>query len=124
MSDEEWAFLEPFVIERGPLRGRPARDHRHTLDAVFWIARTGAPWSDLPEELGNWNSVHQQYRRWTTNGLDRVPPRGVAAALLGSLSCLSGQSWQADEGIVAERRDGFQRHVAGTLNGPFIVLLE
>lgn len=69
MSDEEWVFFEPFVIERGPLRGRPPRDHRHTLDAVFWIVRTGAPWRDLPEELGNWNSVHRQYRRWTTSGL-------------------------------------------------------
>jgi transposase len=39
------------------------------LDAVFWIARTGAPWRDLPPELGNWNSVHKQYRRWTTSGL-------------------------------------------------------
>jgi transposase len=53
----------------GPLCGRPPRDHRRTLDALFWIARTGALWRDLPEELGNWNSVHRQFRRWTTNGL-------------------------------------------------------
>ncbi|MBV9653299.1 MAG: transposase [Acetobacteraceae bacterium] len=37
--------------------------------AVFWIARTGAPWRDLPEELGNWNSVHRQFRRSTASGL-------------------------------------------------------
>ena len=69
LSDDEWAFFEPFVIERGPLRGRPPADHRRLLDAVFWIARTGAPWRDLPKEFGNWNSVHKQYRRWTTSGL-------------------------------------------------------
>jgi transposase len=69
LTDEQWAFFEPFVIETGALSGRPPRDHRRTLDAVFWIARTGAPWRDLPEELGNWNSVHRQYRRWTTGGL-------------------------------------------------------
>ena len=69
LTDDEWAFFEPFVIERGPLRDRPPVDHRRTLDAVFWIARTGAPWRDLPEELGNWNSVHRQYRRWTASGL-------------------------------------------------------
>jgi len=69
LSDEEWAFFAPFVIEAGALRGRPPRNHRRTLDAIFWIARTGAPWRDLPEELGNWNSVHRQYRRWTTSGL-------------------------------------------------------
>jgi transposase len=69
LTDEQWAFFEPFVIETGALRGRPPRDHRRTLDAVFWIARTGAPWRDLPEELGRWNSVHRQYRRWTAAGL-------------------------------------------------------
>ena len=69
LTDDEWGLFESFVIERGALRGRPPRDHRRTLDAIFWIARTGAPWRDLPEELGNWNSVHRQYRRWTASGL-------------------------------------------------------
>jgi hypothetical protein len=32
--------------------------------------------------------------------------------------------WQADSGIIAHRSDGFQRHVAGALDSPFIVLLE
>ena len=31
---------------------------------------------------------------------------------------------QADEGIIAQRGDGFQRHVAGALDGPFVVLFE
>lgn len=69
LTDDEWAFFEPFVTESGPLRGRPPRGHRRTLDAIFWITRTGAPWRDLPEELGNWNSVHRQFRRWTASGL-------------------------------------------------------
>jgi transposase len=51
------------------LRGRPPRDHTRTLDAIFWFARTGAPGSDLAEELGNWNSVHREYGRWTKSGL-------------------------------------------------------
>ena len=69
MSDEEWAFFAPFVIETGPKRGRPPRDHRRVLDGVFWIARTGAPWRDLPEAFGNWASVYRQFRRWTLAGI-------------------------------------------------------
>lgn len=69
LTDEEWAVFAAFVIETGPLRGRPPTDHRRVLDAIFWIARTGAPWRDLPTELGNWNSVHRQFRRWTASGL-------------------------------------------------------
>jgi len=69
LTDDAWAFFEPFVVETGPFRGRPPGGHRRVLDAIFWVARTGAPWRDLPPELGNWNSVHRQYRRWTTSGL-------------------------------------------------------
>jgi transposase len=69
MSDREWAFFEPFVIETGPKRGRPAGNHRLVLDGVFWIARTGAPWRDLPEEFGKWSSVYRQFRRWSVAGL-------------------------------------------------------
>jgi Transposase and inactivated derivatives len=69
LTDEEWSFFEPFVVSVSPLGGRPAGDHRRVLDGVFWIARTGAPWRDLPAELGNWNSVFRQFRRWTASGL-------------------------------------------------------
>ena len=69
MSDAEWAFFEPFVIERGPKGGRPPGDHRRVLDGIFWIARTGSPWRDLPEELGKRGSVYQQFLRWTRSGL-------------------------------------------------------
>lgn len=69
MTDVEWAFFEPFLTGRCEQGGRPPRDHRRVLDAVFWIARTGAPWRDLPEELGNWNSVWRQFRRWSVSGV-------------------------------------------------------
>ena len=69
MSNKEWAFFKPFVTVRGPKRGRPASNHRLVLDGVFWIARTGAPWRDLPDHFGNWNSIYQQFRRWSVSGL-------------------------------------------------------
>lgn len=67
LTDGEWALFEPFLVGTGPLSGRTPRDHRRTLDAIFWIARTGAPWRDLLPELGNWNSVRRQFRRWTAS---------------------------------------------------------
>ncbi len=65
MSDEEWAFFERFISAvRAPNRRKPI-NHRLVLDGIFWIARTGAPWRDLPEEFGKWSSVYRQFRRWT-----------------------------------------------------------
>ncbi len=69
MSDAEWAFFEPFIYAIRRPNGRKPADHRLVLDGVFWIARTGAPWRDLPEEFGKWGSVYRQFRRWTLAGL-------------------------------------------------------
>lgn len=78
MSDVEWAFFEPFVVASGPLSGRPPSDHRRTLDGIFWVTRTGAPWRDLPEELGKWNTVYRQFLRWSRSGLWDLLLEGLA----------------------------------------------
>ncbi|MEM9784792.1 MAG: IS5 family transposase [Pseudomonadota bacterium] len=69
MSDAEWAFFEPFIVAVRQPNGRRPVDHRRVLDGIFWIARTGAPWRDLPDEFGKWGSVYRQFRRWTLAGL-------------------------------------------------------
>ena len=78
LTDEEWAIFAPFLTGQPAQGGRPPNDHRRTLDGIFWITRTGAPWRDPPEELGDWNSVHRQFRRWTTSGVWDVLPQALA----------------------------------------------
>ena len=69
MSDEEWAFFAPFLVRVGAGSGRPPKDHRLTLDAIFWIVRTGAPWRDLDASFPKWTRVYRQFRRWTLAGV-------------------------------------------------------
>ena len=69
MSDEEWALYERLILAVRAPNGRKPMNHRLVLDGVFWIARTGSPWRDLPEEFGKWSSVYRQFRRWTLAGL-------------------------------------------------------
>ena len=69
LSDKEWQCLAPFVVQSGALSGRKPRNHRLVLDGIFWIARTGVAWRDLPDEFGKWGSVYRQFRRWTQSGL-------------------------------------------------------
>jgi transposase len=78
MTDDEWAYFEPFLIHRGG--GRPPGNHRRVLDAVFWLMRTGAPWRDLPEGFGNWNSIFRQFRRWADSGVWDVILEGLAGS--------------------------------------------
>ena len=64
ISDSQWERVAPFLPGKDGDRGRSARDNREFLEAVLWIARTGAPWRDLPNEFGLWNSVFRRFRRW------------------------------------------------------------
>jgi len=69
MSGDEWAFFEGFILAVRSPNGREPLNQRLVLDGIFWIARTGSPWRDLPEEFGRWSSVYRQFRRWTLAGL-------------------------------------------------------
>jgi transposase len=56
-SDEAWQIIIPFLPPQRGGVGRPPSDHRPVVNGMLWVLRTGAPWRDLPEEFGKWNSV-------------------------------------------------------------------
>ena len=73
LTDDEWARLEPLLPPQKPATGKPNRDHRTVLNAILWRLRTGAPWRDLPERYGPWQTAYSRFRRWRLAGVwDRV----------------------------------------------------
>ena len=69
LTNGQWRRIEQLLPGRPGDKGRHGEDNRLFVDAVLWIARAGAPWRDLPEEFGNWNSVFQRFRRWAKKGV-------------------------------------------------------
>ena len=69
LTDEQWERLAPHLPGKTGDPGRSGANNRLFLEAVLWIARVGAPWRDLPEDFGKWNSVFQRFRRWTCKGV-------------------------------------------------------
>ena len=69
MTDRVWELLQPHLPGGPGKRGRPARNNRLFLDAVFWMLRTGAPWRDLPPDYGDWNNTHHRFCRWRDRGV-------------------------------------------------------
>ncbi len=72
LTDEAWDRL----CELMPPTDRPGgqwRDHRTTLNGMFWVLNSGAPWRDMPTRYGRWKTVYGRYRRWTREDLfDRI----------------------------------------------------
>lgn len=64
LTDEQWERIRSHLPGQKHDPGRTAQDNRLFVNAVFWIAKTGAPWRDLPERFGKSNSVFQRYNRW------------------------------------------------------------
>ena len=69
LSDEQWQRVEGLLPGRPGNPGRSGDNNRLFLEAVLWIVRTGAPWRDLPERFGDWNSVFQRFNRWAKKGV-------------------------------------------------------
>jgi transposase len=69
LTDEQFAKLAPLLPPEKPATGRPNKDHRTVLDAILWRLRTGAPWRDLPERFGPWETVYSRFRRWQRAGV-------------------------------------------------------
>ncbi len=69
LTDEQWALVEPHVPRSGARTGRPPSDPRRMLNGIFWVLHTGAPWRDLPERFGPWQTVYDHFRKWRKAGV-------------------------------------------------------
>lgn len=105
ISDDEWAFFERFIHAVRRPNGHKPSDHRLVLGGIFWIARTGAPWRDLPEGFGKWSSVCRQFRRRTLAGLredilDALNHAGIAPDKLHLIDSTVSRAHQHAAGAV------------------------
>ena len=69
ISDRAWEIIAPHLPGKPGDWGGIAQDNRKFINAVVWILRTGAPWRDLPPELGGWKNTHRRFCRWRDKGV-------------------------------------------------------
>ena len=69
LSDAQWSRIAMLLPGKPGDPGRSGEDNRLFVEAILWMARVGAPWRDLPEKFGSWNSVFRRFRRWAQRGV-------------------------------------------------------
>ena len=69
LRDDQWDRVKGLMP--GGTKGRrgPRTDNRLFVDALLFMARSGARWRDLPAEYGHYQSVKRRYYRWIEMGV-------------------------------------------------------
>jgi len=70
LTDAQWRLIEPFFPDRYHHggAGHPWHDHRPLVNGILWHLHTGAPWPDVPERYGPWQTVYDRFNRWRQDG--------------------------------------------------------
>lgn len=68
ITDAQWKAFEPILSSDRKKMGRPRNDDRKTFNGIYWVLRTGAPWRDMPEMYGKWQTVYKRFAQWQESG--------------------------------------------------------
>ena len=118
-----WELLAALLARLLSKRGAPpALELREFLEAVFYWARTGVQWRDLPACFGKWDAVYARWRRWEDKNrwkklwreLQALAPGGAATLLIDSTVIRAHQHAAGGPHAAAQRATGRSRGGVGT----------
>jgi len=73
LRDDQWERIVDFIPGGRKGKRGPRSQNRLFIDALMWMARSGARWNDLPSRFGKPDAVKRRYYRWIEKGvLDRI----------------------------------------------------
>ena len=67
LTDAAWRQIAP-LLPPNNRRGGQWQEHRRVINGILWKVRTGAPWRDLPERYGPWQTCYDRFVRWQRDG--------------------------------------------------------
>ena len=110
LSDHQWDLLIPFFPPRPRKPGGQWTDDRAMLNGIFWRLNTGAPWRDLPERYGPWQTVYDRFAELRRSGLlDRILARlqlrlTEAGLIDPELFCIDGTNVRGSRAAAGARK--------------------
>uniref|UniRef100_I2Q1T8 Transposase n=1 Tax=Desulfovibrio sp. U5L TaxID=596152 RepID=I2Q1T8_9BACT len=105
LRDDQWDMIKDALPGKQGDPGRTGDDNRRFIEAIMWIARTGAPWRDLPPEYGKWSGVHKRFVRWSKNGIWQM--------IFNSLAVDADTEWLMIDSTIVRAH----QHAAGAKGG-------
>ena len=128
VSDEEWAFVAPYLTllrEDAAQRVHPLRDG---FDALRWMVKAGCPWRRLPGDFAPWQALEQQSKRWMQAGCFEAMVHDLRELLRllaershrPTAAILDGRTLQSSpEGGARAGYDGYKRRKGSKVHAPW-----
>ncbi len=69
LPNEQWTKILEFLRSCPDIYVGQEDECRRFVEAILWMARSGAPWRLLPEYYGHWNSIYKRFARWCDKGI-------------------------------------------------------
>ncbi|WP_225903095.1 transposase [Pseudanabaena yagii] len=69
LSNEEWEIIAPMLPKPSKLGRPPKTNFREVLNGIFYIAKNGCTWENLPHDLPPYSTVYFYFQRWTKTGV-------------------------------------------------------
>ncbi len=110
IKNEAWVKLLDFLkTEKGINIGNENRT-KNFLEAIYWMARTGAQWRELPFRYGCWNSVFKRFNAWSKKNIwgklldyciqdPDLEYISIDATIVRAHACAAGYGKQEHEGL-------------------------
>ena len=69
LPDYQWEKIYEFLLDCSNIYVRNEVATQRFVEAVLWVARSGAQWRLLPSAYGKWNSVYKRFSDWCDIGI-------------------------------------------------------
>ncbi len=114
LADDEWSKIADLFPSNEGKRGGQWLDHRMIMNGMLWILCSGAPWRDLPERYGKWQTVYDRFRDYRISGFfDRILERLLLK--LNERGLIDFDLWQVDSTTIRAHKSAAG---AGLKRGP------
>ena len=119
LTDESWRRIEPLLPGNGK-RGQRWSEHRRVINGILWRLRTGAPWRDLPDKYGPWQTCYDRFVRWRRDGtwerlLERVQTKSDAVGEIDWMVSIDSTTARAHQHAAGARDEPSEADKKGGL---------
>lgn len=115
MTEAEWRLIEPLLPNKP--RGVARVDDRRTINGIFWVLSSGAPWADLPARYGPRTTCYNRFVRWGRAGVWKRVLAALSADRQEDLQMIDSTSIRAHQQAATAKKGGRPRSSAARAAG-------